>query len=66
MPGWRGGAMGIELDIRGNVLRDGHVEPSDASEFWSVYRREADGCWCWLADFDTRAAVLAWTGGRHG
>lgn len=56
--------MGIELDIRGNVLRDGHFEPSDAPEFWSVYRREQDGCW--LADFPTRAAALAWTGGRHG
>lgn len=64
MPGWRGGAMGIELDIRGNVPRDGHFEPSDAPEFWSVYRREQDGCW--LADFPTRAAALAWTGGRHG
>ena len=58
--------MGIELDIRGNVLRDGLVEPSDTPQFWSVYRREPDGCWMWLADFPTRAAALAWTGGRHG
>ena len=66
MPGWRGGAMGIELDIRGYVLRDGHVEPSDAPEFWSVYRREQDGCWCWLADFDTRAEAVTYAGGLHG
>ena len=66
MPGWRGGAMGIELDIRGNVLRDGHVEPSDAPGFWSVYRREQDGCWCWLADFDTRAEAVTYAGGLHG
>ena len=68
--------MGIELDIRGNVLRDGHVEPSDAlefwvepsdaPEFWSVYRREQDGCWCWLADFDTRAEAVTYAGGLHG
>ena len=58
--------MGIELDIRGNVLRDGHVEPSDASEFWSVYRREQDGCWFWLADFDTRAEAVTYAGGLHG
>ena len=64
MPGWRGGAMGIELDIRGNVLRDGHVEPSDAPEFWSVYRQEEDGCW--LADFDTRAEAVTYAGGLHG
>ena len=56
--------MGIELDIRGNVLRDGHVEPSDAPEFWSVYRQEEDGCW--LADFDTRAEAVTYAGGLHG
>jgi hypothetical protein len=48
------------------VLRDGHVEPSDAPEFWSVYRREQDGCWCWLADFDTRAEAVTYAGGLHG
>jgi len=55
--------MGIELDIRGNVLRDGLVEPSDTPEFWSVYRLEADGCWCWLADFDTQAQAMVYAGG---
>lgn len=58
--------MGIELDIRGNVLRGDCVEPSDTPEFWSVYRREPDGCWMWLADFDTQAEVKAYVGGRHG
>ena len=42
--------MGIELDIRGNVLRDGLVEPSDAPEFWSVYRREQDGLLAYAAE----------------
>ena len=48
--------MGIELDIRGNVLCGNDVLPSDAPEFWSVYRDDGEpGCWMWLADFPTRA-----------
>lgn len=56
----------MDFDIRGNVLVGDHVEASDTPQFWSVYCREPDGCWMWLADFPTLAAALAWTGGRHG
>lgn len=27
---------------------------------------QQDGCWFWLADFDTRAEAVTYAGGLHG